>query len=50
MYVMYGIGWVCMEEYMYRESGRGIVSFQCDTYLLSEVDRFCMGVKKLSSQ
>ena len=32
-------------KYMYRESGRGIVSFQCDTYLLSEPDRFCMGVK-----
>ena len=34
---------------MYRESGRGIVLFQCDTYLLSEVDRFCMGVKNMSS-
>ena len=28
---------------MYRESSRGIVLFQCDIYLLSEVDRFCMG-------
>ena len=45
MYVMYGIKCVCKNEYMYRESGRGIVSFQCDTHLLSEVDKFYMGVK-----